>query len=105
LIISVTRAALLEAFRVLKASGQLVIGLYVKGGRQGRLRLGEVAKEAARSAVSMIGISRYTDHHVWHPTFQELRSLVSAIGFQVDKVHWQSQWVDRVCYLRVLKKV
>lgn len=95
--------ALIEAFRVLKAGGQLVVGLYVEGGRTGRATTKEALKEVVRSVLPWVGITRYSDHHVWHPTYVQLVALIEASGFIVDKVHWQKGWNDRVCYIRALK--
>lgn len=97
--------ALLEAYRVLKNDGQLIIGIWVDGGRQGQKTVREVAKEAARSILSAAGIHKFDDHHVWHPTYQELLCLIDCCGFDVAHVHWQAQWGDRVCYIRAIKRL
>ena len=97
--------ALVEAFRVLRCGGALVVGLYVEGGRSGRLTPREAVKEAVRAILPLVGITRYSDHHVWHPTYAELRHLIEKSGFVVDRVHWQSGWNERVCYIRALKPV
>ena len=91
--------ALLEARRVLKRSGKLIVGLYVQGGKDGKQTPIERAKEAVRDALPLIGITRYTDYHVWHPTFSELRALIEAAGFLVRDVHWQEGIHDHVCYI------
>lgn len=97
--------ALLEAYRVLKASGYLVIGLFVEGGETGRLTLTERTKEILRTILPWFGITKWTDHHVWHPTYAELVGLIQASGFAVDQVYWQKQFVDRVCYIKAYKQV
>src|SRR5262249_25954533 len=53
------RAALVEALRVLRPSGKLVIGLMVRGGKSGRLRLDESAKEVVREVLRRLGSERY----------------------------------------------
>lgn len=97
--------ALWEAYRVLRNNGQLVVGIYIEGGKSGRLNAREWVKHIAGHVLPFFGINKFIDHHVWHPTYSELCKLIEAIGFRIDQVHWQSQWVDRVCYIRALKIV
>jgi hypothetical protein len=33
-----------------------------------------------------------------------LVALIEASGFEIDVVHWQSQWRDRVCYIKAAKE-
>jgi ubiquinone/menaquinone biosynthesis C-methylase UbiE len=94
--------ALLEARRVLKKTGKLIVGLYVEGGKRGHLTLNERTKEAIRGVLPFVGITRYTDHHVWHPTYVELRALIEAAGFSIRKVHWQKGHDEHVCYIEAL---
>lgn len=56
-----------------------------------------------RALLPYVGVRRYEDHHVWHPTFAELGALIESCGFSIDKVHWQRAWKDRVCYLLARK--
>jgi len=94
--------ALLEAYRVLKVGGQLVVGLYVEGGRTGELTVKEKIKESVRPIISLVA-SQYRDHHVWHPTYAELCALIEGIGFRIERTHWQRSFVDRVCYVKAIK--
>lgn len=94
--------SLLEARRVLKPSGRLVIGLYVEGGRSGRRRPIDVLKSFVRPILSLV-LPRYRDHHVFHPTFSKLRSIVEDNGFTIVDVFWQPHWNDKVCYLTAAK--
>ena len=96
--------ALLEAYRVLKEGGYLVVGLFVEGGETGRLTLTEQAKELVRTILPWFGIKKWTDHHVWHPTYAELVALIQASGFAIDLVYWQKAFVDRVCYIKACKR-
>lgn len=95
-------AALLEAYRVLRGGGQLIVGLYVEGGRTGVLTPKEKIKEGARALLSLV-TNRYRDHHVWHPTYAELCALIDGTGFQIETTYWQRAFVDRVCYIKARK--
>jgi len=94
--------ALLEAHRVLKRGGQLIVGLYVEGGRTGCVTPKEKLKEGARALLSLV-TNRYRDHHVWHPTYTELCALIEGTGFQIETTYWQRAFVDRVCYIKARK--
>ena len=96
--------AMREAYRVLRDKGQLIIGLWVEGGKSGRRTPMEFTKDAVKAVLPFVGLDRYADHHVWHPTYRELVALIEASGFEIDKVVWQTQWRDRVCYIRAVKK-
>jgi SAM-dependent methyltransferase len=91
--------ALMEARRVLKPNGRLVVGLYVDGGKSGKRTLDRQLKEIARSLLVGVGITRFKDHHTFHPTFTNLTKIISDNGFRVDDVYWQPQWDERVCYI------
>lgn len=95
--------ALREAFRVLRGDGQLIVGLTVRGGKAGRDTASVRFKETARSMLVGAGFSSFEDHHIWHPTYDELRRLIDHCGFHVDKTHWQASEHDRVCYIRAVK--
>jgi ubiquinone/menaquinone biosynthesis C-methylase UbiE len=91
--------ALMEARRVLKPDGRLVIGLYVDGGKSGKRSLDRELKEIIRAVLVSVGITRYKDHHTFHPTFANLKKIICDNGFLVDDVFWQPQWNDTVCYV------
>ena len=93
-------SALLEAHRVLKKDGSLIVGLFVHGGAGGKESFTEELKEFVRHILPYIGVHKYTDHHIWHPTFKELGELIVNCGFKVSKVHWQ---YDSVCYIEAKK--
>jgi SAM-dependent methyltransferase len=94
--------ALLEAYRVLRVGGQLIVGLYVEGGRTGTLTPKESLKERARTLLSLVA-KRYRDHHIWHPTYAELCVLIEGTGFQIETTYWQRAFIDRVCYIKARK--
>ncbi|MCK5451781.1 MAG: methyltransferase domain-containing protein [Candidatus Omnitrophica bacterium] len=97
--------ALNEAYRVLENKGSLIVGVYVNGGKQGKVCLKDRIKENIRTVLPYFGIHKYTDHHVWRATYKELTDLISACGFEIIKAHWQKGYSDTVCYIRALKKV
>ena len=97
--------ALNEAYRVLDDDGSIIVGLYVHGGKDGKESVKEHVKEAVRSVLPYFGVHRFTDHHVWHPTYIELIELISMCGFEVTKVYWQEQHSDTVCYIKASKKI
>jgi|SaaInl4_135m_RNA_FD_contig_31_2141997_length_2330_multi_5_in_0_out_0_2 SAM-dependent methyltransferase len=96
--------ALNEAYRVLKEVGNLIVGLYVHGGKNGKVPLRDHLKEAVRLILPIFGIHKYADHHVWHPTYEELKSLISTCGFKIAKVHWQECHNGTVCYIKATKE-
>lgn len=97
--------ALYEAYRVLRLDGYLVVGSYVYGGKSGKPGGTRRAKDAIKHLITYLGVKRYHDHHVWHPTLANLSSLVESSGFRITKVHWQKGFGDTVCYLRGQKVV
>ena len=96
--------AIHEAYRVLRDNGILIVGLTVHGGKSGRPSMKARSKELARTIFSALGINRFKDYHVWHPTYNELTDLIAKCGFGVDKVHWQKGYGNTVCYLSALKR-
>lgn len=96
--------AMCEAYRVLRTGGALIVGLYVHGGKSGRADAMDHAKELIKDTLTKVGFDRFKDHHVWHPTFAELKSLISENGFDIETVHWQDGSGDTVCYIKGRKK-
>lgn len=96
--------ALNEAYRVLKANGALIVGLFVHGGKRGKPDINNIVKELIRTVLVTIGIKRFKDYHVWHPTYKELTGLILDCGFEIEKVHWQKGWNNTVCYIRARKR-
>jgi len=97
--------AMLEAKRVLKKGGRVLIGLYVEGGKTGGITLKQHAKSWIKSGLSMVGIDRWEDHHVWHPTYKDLLKLIGDSGLAVEDTYWQPHWNDSVCYVSARKTV
>ncbi len=96
--------ALREAFRVLNKDGSLIVGLTVEGGKTGRNSMWVRMKKTLRGMLTGVGFTRFRDHHVWHPTYQELCDLIQESGFRVNKTHWQKSEQERVCYIQASKR-
>jgi ubiquinone/menaquinone biosynthesis C-methylase UbiE len=101
--VQVPDLALLEARRVLKQNGQLLIGISVEGGKSGKLGATEVAKEAVKKSLEIIGVDRWKDHHIWHPTYPALKKLIKDNGFTIVEEYWQPAFKDNVCYVLARK--
>jgi SAM-dependent methyltransferase len=95
--------ALMEARRILKPTGRLVIGLYVDGGKHGHRTIDRQLKEIARPILTTIGFKQFKDHHLFHPTFKNLQKIILDNGFTIDDVYWQPAWRDTVCYITAAK--
>jgi SAM-dependent methyltransferase len=93
--------AILEAFRVLKDNGQIIIGVYVEGGKFGLKP--NFIKKRIKQILAMMNIEKYIDHHMWHPTYSELCKLLEISGFSIEKTHWQEGFDNTVCYVKALK--
>jgi len=94
-----TELALREAHRVLRRGGRLIVGLYVKGGRGRKITFNQNLKAIARGVLSAVGLTRFKDHHLWHPSYAELCALIEACGFKIENTHWQTSEHENVCYL------
>lgn len=86
--------ALLEAFRVLKPEGRLIVGMTLKvQSRKGRL------KDMARDFRGFL-LPQFRDHHIWHPTYQELIDLCEKSGFSLFDEIWQSNEIVYSSFIR-----
>lgn len=97
--VQVVDLALLEARRVLKPGGRVLIGSYVEGGKSGKVSLVRRVKNSIRAGLEIIGIDRWKDHHIWHPTYKNLLKLITDNGFAIEDTYWQPKWQDTVCYV------
>ena len=101
--VQVPDLALIEAHRVLKNDGNLLVGLYLEGGKSGTVSSQQEIKHRIKGVLSFIGIDRWKDHHTWHPTFSILTKLIEDRGFVVEDVYWQPHWNNQVCYVLAKK--
>lgn len=97
--VQVPDLALLEARRVLKSDGRALIGVYVAGGKSGHISVKQKLKNAIKHGLERVGINRWKDHHIWHPSYKCLIKLIEDNGFAVEDVYWQPYWHDQVCYV------
>lgn len=76
--------ALMEAFRVTRKRGRLIVGLKIEG---------HTLKSAMlKTAKALTGtfVSRYRDHHMWRLSCSNLLALCSGCGFDLEKEYWQT---------------
>ncbi len=101
--VQVPDLALMEARRVLKPDGRILIGLYVDGGKSGIISSKERIKNKIKQVLESVGIDHWKDHHIWHPTYKGLCKLIVDNGFEIEDVYWQPRHVDKVCYISAYK--
>lgn len=98
--------ALNEAYRVLEKNGSLIVGLFVEGGKHDKPPgMKTKLKNFVKWALANLGLKRFSDPHVWHPTYRELTDLISRCGFRIVKTHWVKGFNDSVCFLRAKKEI
>jgi len=102
--VQVPDLVMLEAKRVLRPDGRMLIGSYVEGGRCGVITVRQRARHMIATGLSLAGIQRWKDHHVWHPTYKQLLKLVTDSGLKVEDTYWQPHWNDTVCYVCAVKR-
>lgn len=78
--------ALLEARRVLKQDGKLVVGLALEGAfKLDNNGMMNAAKRKLKDSFVGEIYEHFFDQHMFHPTEASLRSLIQGAGFQIDK--------------------
>ncbi len=116
--------ALLEAYRVLKFGGKLVVGLTLEGAFQkddlnwqqsvrhpmatGIYKAGVTALKNYPKVFSALSrtkarIAGHHDHHIFHPTYESLTNLVTTAGFRIEQEVWQKAY-HNVLYLAASKR-
>ena len=101
--VQVVDLTLMEAHRVLKPEGRILLGLYVEGGKNGKISFERKLKDFIKHCLEAIGINRWKDYHIWHPTYENLIKVITDNGFEIEDVYWQPQFVDKVCYVCATK--
>lgn len=102
--VQVPDLALIEAHRVLKPYGKLLVGLAVDGGESGRKSIKMMLKDALKETLGVIGVHKFRDHHTWHPTFPNLLRLIGDNGFIIEESYWQPYWQNQVVYVLARKR-
>jgi ubiquinone/menaquinone biosynthesis C-methylase UbiE len=86
--------ALLEAYRVLKSKGRLIIGMSVKDNSvKGQF------KDFVKDVRGFL-LPHFKDHHIWHPTYKELVDLCKLCGFTFEKEMWQADDIVYCSFVR-----
>lgn len=96
--------AVKEAYRVLVPGGRIIIGVSLEGAyRKGPKGLRENLKAfIKRTTVLRMTYEAIFDHHIFHPTRENLRALAEAGGFRVTKEVWAPAY-HNVLYLEGTK--
>ena len=95
--------SLKEAHRVLNKDGKIIIGLYVLGGKDGKISFKNKLKELVRTTLLLLGFERFKDYHMRHPTLKSLKKLVENNNFRINDIYWQPYWNEEVCYILAKK--
>lgn len=101
--VQVPDLALIEAHRVLKPNGKLIVGMSIEGAPYGLsyTKFQKLKIELAQ-ILGNLGVKRFKvhhDHHTWHPTINNLRELIQTNGFEIEEEIWQEKWQGRVVYI------
>jgi SAM-dependent methyltransferase len=85
--------ALLEAYRVLRKDGKLIIGISLENGS-----FRAKVKEIMRPAIAFF-YRRYKEQHVWHFTYEEVIDLCKFCGFELAEEVWQEDNILYACFM------
>ncbi len=100
--VQVPDLAIKEARRVLKDDGSLLVGLYVEGGKNEKLKPKYYIKEIVRGTLVFAGFKRYKDHHTFHPTLSNLKKIIEDNEFRIIDCFWQPCY-DEVVFIQAKK--
>jgi ubiquinone/menaquinone biosynthesis C-methylase UbiE len=95
--------AILEAFRVLKPAGSLLVGISIEHSGFQLQNFQASMKELVRHVLGIVGIKKWKDHHLWHPTYSNLTKLITDNGFVISETFWQPIYVDKVVYVQAIR--
>lgn len=101
--VQVPDLALLEAHRVLKKDGSILVGMSIEGGKLGKRSPLRFLKDLTKEILGFMGFEKLKDHHTWHPTFNNLQKMIQDNGFKIIDVYWQPHWNDQVVYIHGIK--
>ena len=101
--VQVPDLAMIEAFRVLRPGGRLLVGLLVSNEHQSKIFKVAFLKKKTKEILASFGILKFKDYHTWHPTYKNLCLLIEAHGFRISDTHWQKGWNDQVVYVEAIK--
>lgn len=97
--------ALIEAFRVLRRGGRLVIGISLEGSyKKDQTGIKGLVKRVASNSPTLrhaLELVKH-DHHMFHPTRDSLRELIEQNGFKMEKEIWQQAY-HNVIYLQATR--
>ena len=94
---------ILEANRVLKKNGKLIVGMTIDRGKNGKFIIKDYIKNLLRELLYHLGMRSFRDYHTWHPTLKNLKKVINDNGFVIEKTIWQPGMDDRVVYIQAIK--
>ena len=92
-------AALIEARRILKKRGHLIVGNSLE------TELGDnkivLLKENIKNIIKRVFGKFEHDHHTWHPTIENLEKLFESTGFKIIDKIFQPSFEGKVVYYKL----
>jgi ubiquinone/menaquinone biosynthesis C-methylase UbiE len=96
--------AILEAKRVLKDNGNILVGIKLETSIYGEEKFHLKIKEVVKDILGSFGFKKYKDDHIWHPTMMGLKNLLQGNGFVIKDIFWQTYYSGRVVYVHATHK-
>jgi ubiquinone/menaquinone biosynthesis C-methylase UbiE len=103
--VQVPDLALIEAHRVLKNDGKLLVGMFVDGGKDGNFTFKDFKRLIKEYVGRLFRYNKWVDHHTWHPTFKNLQKLIESNNFIIEEIYWQPYWNNTVVYIQAKKLI
>ena len=99
------RLALRESYRVLKPNGKIIIGIALEGAyKKEAYGIYENLKRIIKKTEVLREIhEKLFDHHMFHPTHENIRELLCSAGFIINKEVWSKSY-HNVIYLEAYRK-